>query len=500
MAVRLADYYATHVRLVIYFAAAVLLAINVVLTIVLTQLGIDILGALLYIVMPVVLLETFACMLVGKFALEPLEILTRAITHVSHQDNAVVPPPINEPRLVKSGLKDMAQTVYDLSLQDKTTPAASPAPLDGADALPCGIIGLNTAHEIVYANSRAPVVTNAQNQRFLKLRFEENDSLTTWLAAAAAEKLKDEHVWTHIADDSPDRPERRLYDVIAYYEKNAPDGIETRLVTVDKTGLYSDDEEAVDFISVAAHELRGPITVIRGYLDVLLAELAPMLQGDQKQLIDRLDVSASRLSGYINNILNVAKYDRSHLKLHLQEDSLYNIYATIADDLQLRASTQNRLLSFAIPTTLPTIAADRSSLTEVLANLVDNAIKYSHEGGHITVTATVDGAFVRCAVQDQGIGIPASVVGNLFSKFYRSHRSRSSVAGTGLGLYISRAIVESHGGKIGVTSREGEGSTFFFSLPIYSTVADKLAAGNNGNEGIIETSSGWIKNHSKIGG
>jgi signal transduction histidine kinase len=148
---------------------------------------------------------------------------------------------------------------------------------------------------------------------------------------------------------------------------------------------------------------------------------------------------------------------------------------------------------------LPTIAADRNSLSEVLANLVDNAIKYSNDGGHVTIDAIVDGDFVRCNVTDNGIGIPSSLVGNLFTKFYRSHRSRQSVSGTGLGLYISKGIIESHGGKIGVTSREGEGSTFSFSVPIYSTVADKLLSGT-GNETVIKSASGWIKNHAMFRG
>jgi signal transduction histidine kinase len=97
--------------------------------------------------------------------------------------------------------------------------------------------------------------------------------------------------------------------------------------------------------------------------------------------------------------------------------------------------------------------------------------------------------------------MPGNVVSNLFHKFYRSHRSRETVSGTGIGLYISKAIVESHGGKIGVRSAEGEGSTFTFSLPIYSTVAGKLQAGNNSNESLIDRGDGsWIKNHAMFRG
>jgi signal transduction histidine kinase len=206
------------------------------------------------------------------------------------------------------------------------------------------------------------------------------------------------------------------------------------LTLVDQTELYKDGEEDLNFIAFAAHELRGPITVIRGYLDVLEDELSDVLVDDQKELFRRLTVSANRLSGYINNILNTSRYDRRHLNVSLVSDSLASIYATIADDMSLRASSQNRLLSVAISTDLPNIAADRASLGEVISNLIDNAIKYSNEGSAINVTAEHVGDFVELSVVDHGIGMPGSVVKNLFQKFYRSHRSRETVAGTGIGL------------------------------------------------------------------
>jgi len=186
---------------------------------------------------------------------------------------------------------------------------------------------------------------------------------------------------------------------------------------IDRTQIYAEDEENLDFISFAAHELRGPITVIKGYVDILQDELADVLQGDQVELFRRLAVSSSRLSGYIDNILNTSRYDRRHLKMNLVEDTVKNVYAMIEDDMQLRASSQGRVLSIQFPEDLPTIAADRASLSEVLGNLIDNAIKYSYEGGVINVTAKVNGDFVEVAVQDNGIGMPESVVSNLFQNF-----------------------------------------------------------------------------------
>lgn len=496
--VRLADYYAGHVKRVKYVSAGMLFAVNVTILLLLLQFGLPLSVILVFVLLPVVVLEIFLVSVILKYAMEPLEILTRAITHVSPQANDVTPPRINEPRHEQTGLKQMVQTVYDNSLTPNEKVASTAS--DISDILPVGIIALSETGQVVYANDRAPVVTDSQGVKSVKLQFKDSDNLQSWLAEATTNKTQDDHVWQGIEDAMPGEAERKVYDVISFYQKNAPSGFETIIVTVDRSKDYVEDEESIDFISLAAHELRGPITVIRGYLDVLINEIGPHLKDDQKELVERLDVSASRLSGYVNNILNVAKYDRRHLKLHLVEDKLSDIYAVIADDLQLRARTQGRILSVSIAPDLPTIAADRNSLSEVLANLVDNAIKYSKEGGHVEVTAAVEGNYVKCIVADQGIGIPSSVMSNLFSKFYRSHRSRTTVSGTGLGLYISKGIIESHGGQVGVASKEGEGSKFSFSVPIYSTVAEKLAAGNNGNEGIIQTSSGWIKNHSKIGG
>lgn len=167
----------------------------------------------------------------------------------------------------------------------------------------------------------------------------------------------------------------------------------------------------------------------------------------------------------------------------------------LAPDLGLRARTQRRKLIFRIPQGLPAIAADRSSLGEVITNLIDNAIKYSHINGEVLVTAAPkDGDLIEITVQDQGIGMPESVVGGLFGKFYRSHRSRQTVGGTGLGLYICKAIVEAHGGSIWVRSKEGEGSTFGFTVPTYASVAARLQAGGQ-NQDITQRPEGWIKNH-----
>lgn len=438
----------------------------------------------------------------------PAKDLLDAVLHISGEPTNVKMPNPNDKNYSNNGFKEALQTVYELSgsVKEDTDDSKHTVvqtnnedPLKSAlDSTDCGFVILDHKRNIIYANKPAPVNVDRNNITSLSLLFNGNDTLDSWLNECEQHSVHDEHVWSRVPDRLPEAENRRFFDVIATYDKGSPH--ETVLVLVDRTAAYNVSEQDLDFIAFAAHELRGPITVIRGYLDVLEDELTTVLADDQKELFRRLTVSANRLSGYINNILNTSRYDRRHLKVHLREDTVANIYDTITDDMQLRASAQNRLLSVSFPPDLPTVAADRASISEVLGNLIDNAIKYSNEGGAINVSASVRGDFVEISIEDHGIGMPSNVVSNLFQKFYRSHRSRETVAGTGIGLYISKAIVESHGGSISVRSEEGKGSTFTVSLPIYATVAAKLATGDNSNEGLIAHGAGWIKNHSMYRG
>lgn len=501
---RLVDVFPAHRRRVIWATIALQLSLLGILAVLLVSAGIDWLTMIVFVLMPVAVLQIFAFIIIGKFALEPLDFLARTITQVSDQPHDSIPPNLNGTMHERTGFKLMVDTIYGIATRSPQTaaPDGSVSALQATllEKLPGGVIALDEARGIKYANETAPVVADESGQKHIQLMFPDDNTLESWLSLVESSQVSASKTWSRIQTTIQGEQDRRVFDIVANYQKNGPQGIDTLLLLVDRTKHYAVNEDGMDFIALAAHELRGPITVIRGYLDILRPELDGALSAEQKQLFDRLDVSSSRLSGYVSNILNASKYDRRHLRLHLHEDRLADIYALIADDLALRATTQGRLLAVTLPADLPTVAADRNSLSEVMANLVDNAIKYSNEGGQVNVVAAVDGDEVRFTVQDFGIGIPASVVGSLFTKFYRSHRSKGSVSGTGLGLYISKAIVESHGGKISMTSTEGAGSTFSFTVPIYATVADKLLASGAENKGIIETGGGWIKNHSMYRG
>jgi signal transduction histidine kinase len=432
---------------------------------------------------------------------EPLQMLTRALTHAADEPTSHAPPNPNVPRYERSGLKPLLQTIYELGSGQQS--AATDIPKEAihfAEALNGGSTGLVFMKDgkIIYANRAAPVRSSATGELELTLILDGDQTIETWVKDCEDHAVHATKTWLRVANKLVGEEDRKIYDLNASYQKGSE--VDVILTFLERTEDYLPEDNDLDFISFAAHELRGPITVIRGYLDTLGDELADRFADDEQELFNRLVVSANRLSSYINNILNAAKYDRRHLSVHLHEESIESIYDTIRDDMQLRAIAQNRLLSVTLPSDLPTVAADKSAISEVIGNLVDNAIKYSNEGGSVSVTAEVAQNSVEVAVTDQGIGMPGNVVSNLFHKFYRSHRSRETVAGTGIGLYICKAIVESHGGTISVRSVEGQGSVFSFTLPIYASVAEKLKESNNGNEGFIQHHDGWIKNHGSFRG
>lgn len=429
----------------------------------------------------------------------PFRDLVQAIVLVAGEESPQAPPNPNLPQYEKDGFRDILQTVYEIAARKdiaENSPkiTADKVFMTGVNNTSTGIAILDSKHTVVYSNHSAPVRVNTEGKNVLDLIFPTDDTLDAWLTKVDKTKLTSEHQWVRVADKLPGEEGRHLYDIAASYHKGSE--AETVITLFDRTNDYMPEEDDLDFISFAAHELRGPITVIRGYLDVLHEELKPVLEQDQKELIERLIVTSNRLTSYVNNILNAARYDRRHLRLHLSEEKVRSIYDSIADDMQLRAGAQGRLLVADIPDTLPTVAADVNAAGEVLGNLIDNAIKYSNEGGLVHVVARAIPGFVEVSVIDRGIGMPANIMPNLFHKFYRSHRSRETVAGTGIGLYISKAIVSSHGGTITARSEENEGSTFSFTLPVYDTVAEKLKSSNNSNQSLIEHGSGWIRNHS----
>ncbi len=369
--------------------------------------------------------------------------------------------------------------------------------------LPIGCLVFNKSIELVRANKRAyellgfneSTPTSTQLLEILKELKSGSQSVNfvDWIHQSKTHKIQALKRWPMVQFTNGDYTS--ACDVLVNYNKNDSNDYEFVILLVDRTEEYERQEKQMEFISLAAHELRGPVTVMRGLIDILEGETKTQLSDEHKKLLTRMGVSARQLAGYIDNILSVSRIDREDFEVKPSEVSWQELVTRASEELAIRAKAHNKKLQIQMSKDLPAVAVDSSIVLHVINNLIDNAIKYSPENGDITIASKLKEDMIETTIQDSGIGIPANVVDGLFTKFYRSHKSKNAVNGTGLGLYLCKAIVEAHGGNIWVRSTEGAGTTFGFTLPTYESVAQQLKEGDNTEDGIIRGSHGWIKNH-----
>ncbi len=248
-------------------------------------------------------------------------------------------------------------------------------------------------------------------------------------------------------------------------------GVQTNLGCIlilhDLTYESELEQMKLDFVSMASHELKTPLTSIVGYLSVFLDEAGNKLPKENLDLLDKAFVSAKQLQTLIQNLLNVNKIEREHLDVEVEPINLNDNFGKAIEDLQNQAKLKNISLNFSRDDTLPKVLADPVRIGEVINNLVANAINYTSAGGKISVYMKASPNEVTTTVEDTGMGIPQEAIPHLFSKFFRvSNSMQKSSKGTGLGLYISKSIIQKLNGKIWVESKVGKGSKFHFSLPV----------------------------------
>lgn len=229
------------------------------------------------------------------------------------------------------------------------------------------------------------------------------------------------------------------------------------------------EEMKLDFVSMAAHELRTPLTAIRGYASILDMQNARDLNESGKQLLKRVVVSSETLGNLIENLLSVSRIERSMFSVNARPVDLATTIKNSVDNVRQQAHTKNQTIDLMLPDELPVVVADAFRIGQVVLNLVANAVNYTQEKGTITVKAERKDNLLYVSVSDNGPGIPPDALQKLFTKFFRvSGVLEQGSKGTGLGLYISKSIIEMHRGKIWAESTIGHGSTFIFTLPIVS--------------------------------
>ncbi len=225
------------------------------------------------------------------------------------------------------------------------------------------------------------------------------------------------------------------------------------------------DDAKSDFIATVSHELRTPMTAVLGAAKTLLREDIVLSPERRRQLLEMIGAQGTRLTHITEEVLLASRLDRGDLRFDSESVDVAELVRGAVETMREQLP-ESISLSAAVERNGAVVVGDPDRIEQVLLNLIDNAVKYSPYGGAVTVSTEPSETGVRVQVEDEGIGIPVSEQQSIFEKFYRADPHQREVpGGTGLGLYISRELVRRMGGSIGVQSRPGEGSTFFFELP-----------------------------------
>jgi len=327
-----------------------------------------------------------------------------------------------------------------------------------------GVLMLDASRRIVLANRRVRELLGVRGdlEGATPLEVLRNVELEDALNAAFGAR---EPVRREIRVEGP----RRM--VLALRAVKLPKEVGAGVVAVleDRTELRRLEVVRRDFVANASHELRTPLTAIRGFAETLVE--GQVNEAERTKYLNIILGHAHRIGSLVDDLLELARIESGKLELGRQRLDLAAVVDKVLSHLEPLFAQRN-LDAARGDLEVPPVLADPRALEQVLGNLLDNAAKYTEPGGRIRVRAESAGRFVRICVEDTGIGIPEADRSRIFERFYRVDKARSrELGGTGLGLSIVRHLVESMGGRIGVESTPGKGSTFHFTLPRDSTSA-----------------------------
>ena len=265
----------------------------------------------------------------------------------------------------------------------------------------------------------------------------------------------------------------KLYDQVHDLSENLQEKVDEQIQELRKAyeELKKLDQAKSEFISIASHQLRTPLTTIKGYISMILEKSYGQMSRKIKKPLENINVSNERLIKLVNDLLSVSRIEAGKIELDLAKVSIEKTIAEVIDELAIIAEKKKIYLKFKkAKKPLPEITADKDKIRQVIINLIDNAIRYTNQGG-ITVTCRTEKAKYRIEITDTGEGMTKEEISKLFESFSRGKAGpRFWTEGAGLGLYIAKKFIEMHQGKIWVESAgKNKGSTFYIELPINNT-------------------------------
>src|SRR5438128_4295569 len=263
---------------------------------------------------------------------------------------------------------------------------------------------------------------------------------------------------------APDRKKQLQLTAVPITQNGEASGVVA--VFHDISRLKQADEIRRDFVANVSHELRTPLSIFHGNLETLL-EAGDLDENETRHIYEVMKRHSDRLNLLVNDLLSLARLESKEANLQLAEIKLRDFLESVTRDWAKRLAGKNLRLELEVPDNFPALRADERRLEEIVHNLLDNAIKYSHQNGRILIQAGAPDQEVVLSVCDEGVGIAPADLRRIFERFYRADRARSrELGGTGLGLSIVKHIAQLHGGSIDVQSAPGQGSTFRVRFPV----------------------------------
>jgi signal transduction histidine kinase len=333
------------------------------------------------------------------------------------------------------------------------------------------VFAINTDHKITiinhaaknYLNLDSEAVVNQEADAVIKLKYEKGGEINSYDYAFQLEAAK-----SKIDGLVLETPYGEMYVNLKTSIITNDDKFSECVITLsDVTKERMLDKAKDEFVNIASHELRSPLTIIKSYLWMLANNKAGTLNDKQSVYLTKAIKGTERMLLLVNDYLNVARIEQGRITLNIELTDYVQLVDEIYDEFKIKADEKKLSIKIENEPNLLKVYADKIRLREVMVNLVSNAVKYTQSGGVVVKAYNFD-KYVRVDVMDTGRGIKDEDIKKLFSKFGRLENTLSNVAeegGTGLGLYITKSLVEKMGGTVGVESSGlGKGSTFWFTL------------------------------------
>ncbi|HJX03223.1 MAG TPA: PAS domain-containing sensor histidine kinase, partial [Dehalococcoidia bacterium] len=326
-----------------------------------------------------------------------------------------------------------------------------------------GILVLNQANEIVSTNPAAASLLDRPDADLIGKRLE------TYLGFSREDLL---HILSKQAQDSTYIVKKRYQKKVYSLNVQSLPGEDERggriIVAIhDITEMDRVDQMKTEFVSMVSHELKTPLTSIKGYIDMILDGEAGMINSEQKNYLEVVRSSGEKLMLLVNDLLDISRIEAGKIELKTRPVILNHTINAVVTSMHTQLEAKKIQIKLDFESDPITVMADGMRLNQILTNLLDNACKYTREGSKVIVKARREGSFAHIDVIDSGIGISAEDQARIFTRFYRVDNSLTrKTGGTGLGLSVAKALVDMQGGRMWVQSEPDKGSTFSFSLPL----------------------------------